>query len=770
MPVMERIDRRVDQFLTSQNPALRALDRVGKKLFGRSAQRLGERLTFSRMIPLGPNGALSGGIRPQIKPVSPQVLMMEALGKNGGTPAVPQAGAAVVPAAAPKKTDPPSAKTVINKMLKTNGAIKALIWGLPLAGAVAAAFLVPMLSPVVLLYPATIFFGGWLTLGAIAGANLGLATLLATGANVIARRSTANSARKELNNPAVRESVAQELVAWEKAATTTKERSSLAAKRTSLFQFDPALKTAYDLVKNPPKPEPVAPAPAAAAGPGTEVLSGSAVQVIEPDFRGKTLSYHVIRSLGKGGFGLVELVRGSDGKLYCVKSIDFDERIGFLKQKKKTGAELEKELADMIVRFEQEFRIQKKFHTDETTDADPHLAPSYETNFYDLFQDYYSTERTAEQSSSRFRASFKADAVLHKKLFMINKFVAKEPDSEEAAPRLSDLLETHPFDARSVVRYFSPLMKSIAAVHEEHRAAHRDVKPDNILAPKNAAGEMRLTMIDWGIAKKVDRDTVLTAIGSVIGTQVYMPPFATYILPLEATKIEPGKATTELTELPLKGDIYSFGMVIMESVTGKNPIREINNMSNMSDQDRYALIDQLQNNPTQLAAAVPHEGLRKVLARMLSYRPEENFATILDAARALDEIKFDDPAAYDATQLSQQGRFSRPDVPLAAAKPTSLDDGLPGARVAAAPPPLPEEAALPEPDLGSLRTAKVYMAAINTILLVDGETLTKSALAKLIDDLSAVLDKYGDNNDIQIQSGVMQAKLFDLIDLQGGNA
>jgi serine/threonine-protein kinase PpkA len=90
---------------------------------------------------------------------------------------------------------------------------------------------------------------------------------------------------------------------------------------------------------------------------------------------------------------------------------------------------------------------------------------------------------------------------------------------------------------------------------------HRDVKPANILF--NEADEAVLS--DFGIAKAANRDTQLTAIGTVIGTANYMSP-------------EQAKG---LSSVDSRSDLYSLGVVFYELLTRSKPYTGANQVSLM---------------------------------------------------------------------------------------------------------------------------------------------------------------------------------------------
>lgn len=97
------------------------------------------------------------------------------------------------------------------------------------------------------------------------------------------------------------------------------------------------------------------------------------------------------------------------------------------------------------------------------------------------------------------------------------------------------------------------LIKVAHALQHAHQRGviHRDIKPSNIIVSKD--GEPKVT--DFGLAKKLDAETMLTESGSALGTPFYMSP----------------EQTTGEKEVTGQSDIYSLGVILYEILAGRYP-------------------------------------------------------------------------------------------------------------------------------------------------------------------------------------------------------
>ncbi len=115
---------------------------------------------------------------------------------------------------------------------------------------------------------------------------------------------------------------------------------------------------------------------------------------------------------------------------------------------------------------------------------------------------------------------------------------------------LKELVKAEPLLIKKVLDIAIQVCDGLTAAAEK-QVVHRDIKSDNIiLTPK-----MQVKIMDFGLAK-VKGDVKLTRTGSTVGTAAYMSP---------------EQASGE--EVDHRSDIFSFGVVLYELLTGHLPFR-----------------------------------------------------------------------------------------------------------------------------------------------------------------------------------------------------
>jgi len=173
---------------------------------------------------------------------------------------------------------------------------------------------------------------------------------------------------------------------------------------------------------------------------------------------------------------------------------------------------------------------------------------------------------------------------------------------------------------RKVIDYGVQIARGLAAAHEKG-IVHRDLKPENLFVTKDGRvkildfGLAKLTEPSWPLDSKAPTVSRATEPGVVMGTVGYMAP--------EQVNGKPADH---------RADIFAFGTVLYEMLTGKRAFQKATSVETMS-----AILHEDPPGVSQLVPAVP-SALERVVHRCLEKEPEQRFQSGSDLAFALEAL------------------------------------------------------------------------------------------------------------------------------------
>jgi len=164
------------------------------------------------------------------------------------------------------------------------------------------------------------------------------------------------------------------------------------------------------------------------------------------------------------------------------------------------------------------------------------------------------------------------------------------------------LIEQHaPLDPALVLRIMNGVARALDAAHEAE-IVHRDLKPDNVFLTVNDDGIPLAKLLDFGVAKLLGENVVShkTGTGAPVGTPHYMSPEQCMGIAVDH-----------------RADIYAFGVVCFEALTGTRPF---------SGDSYLALLSQHANAPVPKASVRnPELGetFDGILSDLMAKEPDE---------------------------------------------------------------------------------------------------------------------------------------------------
>jgi len=187
---------------------------------------------------------------------------------------------------------------------------------------------------------------------------------------------------------------------------------------------------------------------------------------------------------------------------------------------------------------------------------------------------------------------------------------------------LHEMIESRgPLSPRYAAKLAVQTLQGLDAIHRAG-IVHRDISPENLMIARDAEGEERVKIIDLGIAKQWgDEGDNKTKTGMFVGKWKYCSPEHLGMLP-QGERID-GRA-----------DLYSFGIVLYEMLTGIPPFQ--------ADTPHSYLVMHASERPRALREVNPSVSaspeMEAIIFRALEKDRNKRFATARDFARAIEEI------------------------------------------------------------------------------------------------------------------------------------
>jgi eukaryotic-like serine/threonine-protein kinase len=175
---------------------------------------------------------------------------------------------------------------------------------------------------------------------------------------------------------------------------------------------------------------------------------------------------------------------------------------------------------------------------------------------------------------------------------------------------LRDRIHKGPLPSVQALQTAAEIAEALQVAHEKG-LVHRDIKPANIMLTT----EGHAKVMDFGLAKHFGRPEPDTTVGGPTATvsgEGLTPGTPAYMSPEQLR----GK------DLDPRSDIFSFGIVLYEMLSGRHPFKketEITTASAILSEEPRPIIGVIEGIP---------EGLQRIIGRMLAKDPGERYASM----------------------------------------------------------------------------------------------------------------------------------------------
>lgn len=196
---------------------------------------------------------------------------------------------------------------------------------------------------------------------------------------------------------------------------------------------------------------------------------------------------------------------------------------------------------------------------------------------------------------------------------------------------LRQFIERGEPDLPKALRYLQHVADALAQAHSAG-IVHRDLKPDNIMITRQGHAKI----LDFGLAKLIETNTASllhSESTSDVATIPMMQHSASGVIIGTVGYMSPEQARGKTNEIDHRSDIFSFGCILFEVVTGNRAFK---------GKDPLDSLHMIVNAPTpQIRALKPDAPLdiQRIVRRCLAKDRNERYQTIKDVAIELKELR-----------------------------------------------------------------------------------------------------------------------------------
>ena len=196
---------------------------------------------------------------------------------------------------------------------------------------------------------------------------------------------------------------------------------------------------------------------------------------------------------------------------------------------------------------------------------------------------------------------------------------------------LRDKIHRDKAPLQKLLKYLTQVAEGLTKAHVAG-IVHRDLKPDNIMITRDDYAKI----LDFGLAKLIEPQKPL-GLGSDASSEVDTAIMAQHSLAGmvmgTAGYMSPEQAQGRVEQIDHRSDIFSFGCILFEAVTGHRPFQDESVIKSL-----HKVVYEVAPAINDFNPSAPPD-LQRILRRCLAKDREERYQTIKDVAIELKEVR-----------------------------------------------------------------------------------------------------------------------------------
>lgn len=183
-------------------------------------------------------------------------------------------------------------------------------------------------------------------------------------------------------------------------------------------------------------------------------------------------------------------------------------------------------------------------------------------------------------------------------------------------------------DLSKLLRSLQHVAEGLAKAHAAG-IVHRDLKPDNIMITSDGHAKI----LDFGLAKLIEPATTTDSVSSGEDPTILQQHSTPGLVLGTLGYMSPEQAQGKTKDIDHRADIFSFGCILFEAITGQRPF---------TGKDQIEVLNKVIREPAPLVTTlnpnVPAD-LQRIVRRCLAKDPDERYQNIKDVAIELKEVR-----------------------------------------------------------------------------------------------------------------------------------